>query len=345
MLEILPVNFPLKYPFKIARGTKYAARNVILSWKGDWGEAYGECAPNPRYNQTQEDAFDHFNHIKADLHRLDMNSMQAIDDFVQERYSKGGAYSAALEMLLLDAHAKLKKRPLYELLEVTHLKTPISSYTLGISSLDELKDKIEEATPYPILKVKLGTEDDLSIMKEIRKWTDKTIRVDANEGWKTVDNALKIADNLQKMGVELIEQPLHASQREELIAFKQQSPLPVCADESAEGNEDLSYLAEAFDIINIKLMKVGSILQGRRWLKEAKKKGLQIMVGCMLESPLAIMAGAMIAVDAEYCDLDGSILLRESAFEKTPFTKSWEVQLNPNPGLGVARIKAIEQYS
>lgn len=342
--ECFAVDFPLKYPFKIARGTKFAAKNIVLRWEGPWGLAYGECAPNARYGESQQEALLIFNSLKEALSAFEPNSLSAIQEFLITHKLMGGAYAAGLEMLLLDAWSKSQSVSLSSLLATPKLHTPISSFTLGISALEELEQKIKEAEAYPILKVKLGTDYDLEILQEIRKWTDKPLRIDANEGWKTVAHAQEMIEQLMDFGVELVEQPLHASQKEDLVELKKVSPLPLCADESCTSLQDLPYLATAFDVINIKLMKTGSVLQSIAMAQQARNVGLKVMVGCMLESPMAIMAGAYIASWAHYADLDGAFLLSDSCFQQPKHDGEYRLLLNEEPGFGVSLTTPIQNF-
>jgi len=343
-LSIHSVDLPLLHPFTIARGTKYAAKNVVLILEGDFGIAYGECAPNPRYNQSQDGASVHYHQLKKEIEVVDVKDLSAIEHFYRKNYPKGGAYAAGVEMLLLDAHGKAYNKPLWKLLGCSTPTTAASTYTIGISGLEELEGKLKEAAAFPILKVKLGGENDLAMMAKIREYTDKPIRIDANEGWKDPVYALKMAEKMVEFGVELIEQPLAASDRKGLVAFRKESPLPVCADESCEGQEDLNYLAEAFDIINIKLMKIGSVLGGLKLSRDAQAKGLEVMVGCMLESSLAIAAGALIGTTAKYADLDGHVLIKDMPFSKLQTNEEFAITLSDLPGLGVQMESSLAKY-
>jgi hypothetical protein len=171
-----------------------------------------------------------------------------------------------------------------------------------------MQRKIREADQYPLYKIKLGTDRDHQIIEGIRKVTDKPLRVDANEGWKTVDQAKKEIEYLEKHGIEIVEQPMHSSMAKELRELKKWSPVPLMADESFTGTEPLDEIAEQFDIINIKLMKIGSLVKAKRTIKQAQDLGLKVMIGCMIESSLAISAGGVLASFCEYADLDGNLI-------------------------------------
>ena len=198
-----------------------------------------------------------------------------------------------------------------------------------------MQEKVEAADAFPILKVKLGTDSDREIIRAIRQVTDKPIRVDANEGWETLEVAKEQIAFLHEQNIELVEQPMPSSSKKEMAELREWAPLPVFADESFEGDEDLDEMASQFDGINIKLMKIGSLVKARNVIAQARKRDLQIMVGCMIESSLAISAGALIGTWADYVDLDGFLLIKDDPFQGLQLSDEKEVILGDDPGLSV----------
>ena len=184
-------------------------------------------------------------------------------------------------------------------------------------------------------KIKLGTDHDREIIEGIREVTDKPLRVDANEGWKTVDQALKEIEFLKSQNVELIEQPMHASMKKELRELKKRSPLPLCADESFTGSEDITEIAQAFHVINIKLMKIGSLVKAKRTIEEAHRLGLEVMIGCMVESSVGITAGGVLALFSEYADLDGNLLISNDPYSGFKVLKDGQIDLEKEIGIGI----------
>ena len=181
-------------------------------------------------------------------------------------------------MALWDWGGQKKQKPISELLSIDSSNLPLTSYTIAIGDLDEIGQKVEQAEPYSILKVKLGTPDkDKEIIKEVRKITDKLIRVDANEGWHFGD-ALKMCNWLAEQNVEFIEQPFPADQLEQTKILKGNSPLDIYADENSVSSNDIFHIKEAFDGINIKLMKCGSLEEGKKMIKLARQFDLKIML-------------------------------------------------------------------
>jgi L-alanine-DL-glutamate epimerase-like enolase superfamily enzyme len=324
----------LKQPFSIARGTKDTVRNVFVRLTADGITGYGEASPNKRYDESAETV------IQA-VQQLDADFFDTIEtpDTISRKLSlvRADVHSAAamLEMAWLDWWAKSRNKPLWELWDAPSNRTPSTTFTIGLDKIGVIQQKVQEATQYPILKVKLGTDRDRKIIKAIREITDKPIRVDANEGWGSLDQAKEQISFLADQNIELIEQPMPAQQKQELEKLKKWSPLPLVADESFVGTENMNEIARQFNGINIKLSKVGSLVKGRNIIDEARKKGLDIMVGCMIESSLAIAAGALLGTWADYVDLDGHLLISNDPFKGLDMTDAKEVVLSNKPGLGV----------
>jgi L-Ala-D/L-Glu epimerase len=236
-------------------------------------------------------------------------------------------------MALHDLAARRLGVPLFEMLGLDPERTPQTSFTIGLDTPDVVVRKVREASAYPILKVKMGAADDRSVLSAVRDSTDRAIRVDANEGW-TPEDALERLSWLAGMGVEFVEQPLPADQIEETRALRRRSPLPFYADESVHRAEDIPRLAGAFDGINIKLMKCGGIAEALRMIAVARAHGMKVMLGCMIESSVAITAAAHLSPLVDTADLDGNLLL-----ERDPFVgatvRSGCLELPRTPGLGV----------
>jgi len=338
------VRLPLNHTFTISRGSKYHANNVILRLQADEITAYGEAAPNPRYNESPESVIGFFEKLELSEiintgHVFDIRSvMEQVIGLGPDQHSA----HAAVEMVLCDWIGKKLNLPLYRLWNAPASVGPQSSVTLGLGSMDELDEKLEEVQEYPILKIKLGSDSDCAIIREIRKHTDKTLWVDANEGWTDLDEAKEMLGFLADNGVEIIEQPMPASRFDDIKKLRKGSPLPIFADEGFTGRESLDAVVTAYHGINIKLMKIGGMTTALRTITRARQYGLKIMIGCMLESSLANTAGAIVSLFADYADLDGSFLLAEDPFKGFTFNENAFVTLNDEPGLGVSRVNRGE---
>jgi L-alanine-DL-glutamate epimerase-like enolase superfamily enzyme len=205
---------------------------------------------------------------------------------------------------------KLNSQPVYKLWGLSTEKIPDSDYTIGIDAIETMVAKMNEFPGWPIYKIKLGTDRDLEIVRELRKHTSAIFRVDANCGW-TADQTIANSAELKQLGVEFIEQPLKADQWDDLARVGRESALPIIADESCIVESDVPRCAGVFQGINIKLVKCGGLTPARRMIAEARKLGLKVMVGCMTESTVGISAIAQLLPLLDYVDMDGAVLLAE----------------------------------
>lgn len=299
------------HPFGIARWTKTETASLIVRLEKDGIVAYGEGTPNARYGESAEEGLAYLQKILPTLPSAE------IEEVMPLLYKSDGNWSAkaAIDGALHDFWAKKEGKPLYQLLWNTTAQTkPLTSFTIGIDTPEIMQQKVREAEPYQLLKVKVGTKNDVEIIKAIRSVTHKTIRVDANEGWKSEGEVLDNLEWLADKGVELCEQPVAAGNFELMKRIKPQSPMPLIADEDCSQVASIEKLADAYHGINIKLDKSGGIWMGMKMYQRAKALGLKVMVGCMAQSALAIAAAAHLAQNSEYVDLDGHLLLKDQPF-------------------------------
>jgi L-alanine-DL-glutamate epimerase-like enolase superfamily enzyme len=216
---------------------------------------------------------------------------------------------SALDCAAHDLFYKMKGESFLSQWGITHEKYPFTSYTLGLGTIEELKNKIEDL-PWPVYKLKVSGINDAEIVEELQKISGSMIRVDANCSWK-VDESEKVANDLERYHVEFIEQPFGASQFQESRLLTMNSPLPIIADESCRKIEDIIKCRNSFNGINIKLSKCGGLTPAFRMMKMAREAGLSIMIGCMTESTVGISAAAQLLPFVDYADLDGPLLLSE----------------------------------
>jgi L-alanine-DL-glutamate epimerase-like enolase superfamily enzyme len=236
-------------------------------------------------------------------------------------------------MALHDLAGQRMGVPLYEVLGLDPRAAPETSFTIGLAEPDLIVQKVREAAAYPILKVKMGSDDDREVLTAVRDTTMSRIRVDANEGW-TPEGALDRLEWLARLGVELVEQPLPADRIDETRELRRRSPLPFYADESVHRASDIPRLAGAFDGINIKLMKCGGLAEALRMIAVARALGMKVMLGCMIESSLAITAAAHISPLVDTADLDGNLLIDNDPFVGAT-VEAGRIVLPDSPGLGV----------
>lgn len=324
----------LKHAFGISRGTRTFNENVFIELTKDGITGIGEASPNKRYQESVQSVLSY-------LEQIDFNNIEIGFDVLKlitylESIKKGEfAAKVAVEMAFWDWMGKKLEIPLSTLWNTPSRKGPKSSFTIGIDSIDIIKQKVVEAEAYPILKVKLGSSNDNAIIRSIREITDKPLWVDANEGWTSIEQAKREIDFLSKYNIELIEQPMPSSHIEDMTRLKEFSTIPLIADESFTGAEDLETISTTFHGINLKLMKVGSIHKAFQIIGYARKLGLKIMIGCMIESALANTAAALLSTWADYADLDSFKLLHDEPYLGLKFDDTNHVIIPEGFGLGV----------
>ena len=272
----------------------------------------GEAAPSKRYNETTEKILSVLDKGIL-LPEYCENADQLWKD-IKPQLSGISALEAAANMAIWDWRGQKENKAVYDILGFNIDELPSTSYTISIGDMSELDEKIELSNPYSILKVKLGTpNNDKEIINQIRQYTNKLIRVDANEGW-TLDNAKEMSYWLADRNVEFIEQPFKAKMLNETRMLKEFSPLPLFADENSIVSSDIPKIVDCFDGINIKLMKCGGIDEALNMIKVAKKLNMKIMLGCMVESSVGITAAAHIASMVDVVDLDGNLLISNDPY-------------------------------
>ena len=321
----------LEHTFRLARGASDTRQTLVLELEHEGFVGLGEAAPIERYGQDYDSVA---RAVETMVQRLD--NPAAYDSATTDVAVPGErAAEAAMDMALCDLAGKRLGVPLYELMGIDPRHTPVTSFTIGMDTPEVVEAKVKEAGEYEVLKIKMGSEDDREILEAVRRVTDRPLRVDANEGW-TLEEARARLEWLESMGVELVEQPLPAGQLDEMRELRRVSPLPLFADESVHRSEDIPRLSGAFDGINIKLMKCGGLAEARRMIAVARAHGMQIMLGCMVESSLGITAAAHLSPLVDHADLDGNLLISDDPFVGVT-VQDGRLVLPDGPGLGVQR--------
>jgi L-alanine-DL-glutamate epimerase-like enolase superfamily enzyme len=329
----------LKHTFRVAgaKDRDTAEIGILRLEAGDL-VGYGEAAPSAFWGESIEEVA----RAAEKVSLADFSSpvaYESILEYVREKWQPPKAFLAALDMALFDLAARSIGLPVYRFLGLNSEHSVPTSHTIGIADLDSITKKVKEASDAAILKIKLGTAYDIEIIEHVRKITDKPIRVDANEAWLKEEAVEKITW-LATQNVELVEQPLPAAQIEETAWVRERVPLPIIADESVQTSADIPRLKDAFDGINIKLMKCGGLLEAIRMIQLARIENMKVMIGCMLESSLGIAAAAQLLPLVDYADLDGNLLIANDPFDGLPVTDGY-IQLTDRPGLGVQPKTAI----
>jgi L-Ala-D/L-Glu epimerase / N-acetyl-D-glutamate racemase len=334
-MDVELLQLRTKHPFIIARGGQSDYRTIwVRLADADGNEGWGEAAPSKFYGETADSALAALKVYGTALPDDPFNLEEAERRW--ETMLRGNAAArAALSSALHDLVGKRLAVPVYRMWGLDPCKAPKSTFTIGLDTPERIRVKVLEAEQYPILKVKLGTDRDIEILRAIRDATDKEIRVDANCGW-TVKGAIRMLPVLEEFGVTVLEQPLPPEDLDGLAAITAQADIPVIADESCKTAVDIPPLVGKVDGINIKLAKCGSLREAIRMVAIARAHGLMVMVGCMIESSLGITAAAHFTPLVDIVDLDGAALLADDPFVGAGIDGG-QVSLPSGPGLGVRR--------
>ena len=335
MLEVKTRRLFLKDTWTISRNSSDYKDNVFVKIIMDGTAGYGEAAPNVRYGEDAEKTTNRIESMRPLLEENDLWHYADLKTAIFAGITDQNCARCALDIAIMDWVGKKLGVPLYKMWGLDKSKTPLTSFSIGIDTIDVIKRKVTEADKYPVLKIKVGRDNDEEIIEAVRSITDKPIRVDANEGWKTKEVALEKIKWLQQQGVEFIEQPMPADMIEETKWLRERIEMPIVADEAVKTAADIPKLAEAYDGINIKLMKAGGIQEALRMIQLAKVMNMKIMLGCMIESSIAISAAAHLSPLIDWADLDGNLLLREDPFQSAAVEKG-KLILNDRPGLGIS---------
>ncbi|HWB40200.1 MAG TPA: dipeptide epimerase [Gemmatimonadales bacterium] len=324
-----------RHPFIIARGGRSDFESVwIRLTDGDGHEGWGEAAPSSFYGETTEvilGALRRYGELLPD----DPFDLETAERRWAEALRRNPSSRAALSAALHDLVGKRLGIPVYRLWGLDPARAPRSTFTIGLDTPEKVRAKVLEAKQYPILKIKLGTDRDEEILRTIRDATDREIRVDANCGW-TVKRAIQMLPVLKEYGVTVLEQPLPPEDLDGLAEVTRRAVIPVIADESCETAADIPRLVGKVDGINIKLAKCGSLREALRMIAIARAHGMTVMVGCMIESSIAITAAAHFTPLVDIVDLDGAALLADDPFIGATIDGG-QVSLPSGPGLGLRR--------
>lgn len=276
----------------------------------------GEAAPSRRYQENVDSTIAFLEHVNPEKLSFDdiAGSMKYLDSIAAQNFAPKGAINVAL----LDGAAQKAGQPIYDFLKLGFTeKKHVTSFSIGIDKPEVIRQKVLEAERYPVLKLKVGSPDDKQNLAALREAAPKKpVRVDANEGWKTKEEALKQIEWLAGDGyIQFVEQPMPATaDPKDLVWLKSRAPLPIMADESYLSVKDLPHCAECYHAVNVKLVKTGGISGAHEALRAARQAGLKTMIGCMIETSVLISAGAQLAELADYLDLDGNLLITNDPF-------------------------------
>lgn len=292
MITVTPETFPLRSAFTISRGSKTEARVVTCAVTRGGHTGRGEGVPYPRYGETVEATAALIAAQAPWVTRAEVN-----------RHMPPGAARNALDCALWDLEAKTAGQPVWRLAGLPEPRPVEIAFTLSLDTPARMRDAAARNRHRAVLKVKLGTPDDMPRLEAVREGAPGVrLIVDANEGW-TPEVYADLAPHLIRLGVEMVEQPLPQGADDMLAEIAR--PLPVCADESAHDAASLAGLVGKYDVVNLKLDKTGGLTEALRARDEARRLGFRVMVGCMISSSLSMAPAILVAQGADWSDLDG----------------------------------------
>ncbi len=337
-LSFVPQTLYFKHPFKIAHGTRTSTPVVIIQLEHEGVTGYGEACMPPYLGEDHETVMAFLKKVQPFLEALkDPFDMEYILQTIDSAANNNTAAKASIDIALHDLNGKLKNQPCWQLLGADKNKTPYTTYTLGMDEPEVIRQKILEGTGFKILKVKLNGVDDRKVINTIRKFTDKPIAVDVNQGWKTKEQALEMTEWLRGKNILFVEQAMPKNNYDDARWLFERSPLPLYADESVQRYTDIELVKDCYHGINIKLMKCTGMLEARKMILRARELNLKVLIGCMSETSCAVSAAAQLTPFADHADLDGPLLIKNNLFEGITFNDG-KIVLKDLPGIGVKII-------
>ncbi len=309
-LEVRSETWPLAGEFRISRDAKTESHVVVVELTAEDGaRGWGECVPYPRYGESIESVVGQIEAMRAPL-------ADGLDRAGLQNTMAPGAARNAVDCAFWDLEAKRAGRRAWELAGLPSPEGLVSAFTLGLDTPEAMAVQAAACRNLPVLKLKLDGGEDIARVQAIRKVApDPKIIVDANEGWRP-DQVVDLSGALAELDVSLIEQPLPAADDAALATMA--LPVPICADESCHTADDVAGLAGRYDVVNVKLDKTGGLTGALMLVAAARAAGLEVMVGCMIGTSLAMAPATLVAISARFVDLDGPLLMakdRDAAIE------------------------------
>ncbi len=327
-----PFSLKFRHPFTISKGTKTHQPTLVVELEHFGIKGYGEAPAIAYYNIPVEKMIEDLEAKKIFIEKFAFTDPERYWHYLHHLLPQNPFLVCALDIAAWDIYGQMKKKPLYALWEGDTSKNPICDYTIGIDTVEKMVAKMKEK-PWPIYKIKVGTADDIAIVKALRDNTEAVLRVDANAAWD-LETALKLIPALKDLGVELVEQPLAKDNWEGMKTLYKESSLPLYADESCVAESDVDKCYLHFHGINIKLTKCSGITPARRMIKKAKELHLKVMIGCMNESTIGSSAIAHLLPFIDHVDMDGPLLLEEDLATGITY-ENGKIGYSGETGLGI----------
>lgn len=332
-LSFEPYELKLRHSFNLAKYSRTTTPDVQVKLEYDGIIGYGEASMPPYLGESVDS-------VTSFLSKLDLSQfadpfrIEDIHDYMESVAPDNRAAKASVDIALHDLLGKIMGQPWYKIWGLNPEKAPDTSFTIGIDKADVVRKKVDEASPYNVLKVKMGLDNDKELVDIIREKTDRPICVDANQGWDSKEKALEMCYWLAERNCLFVEQPMPKEKLEETAWLRERSPLPIIADEFMQRLPDVRRAAQAYDGINIKLMKSTGMHEAYKMAVLAKSLGMKVMLGCMTETSCAVTAAAQLAPMVDWADLDGNLLIANDKFDGIKIVDG-KVTIPDRPGIGV----------
>ena len=332
-LSYMPYELKLRHAFNLAKYSRTTTPDVQVQIELDGIVGYGEASMPPYLGESVESVCKFLSQV--DLSQFsDPFRMEEILDYVDGIAPNNRAAKASIDIALHDLLGKIMGQPWYKIWGLSPEKAPNTSFTIGIDKADVVRQKVLEAEPYKVLKVKMGLDNDKELVEIIRSMTDRPICVDANQGWSDKHKALEMIEWLYDKNCLFVEQPMPKEMLDETAWLREHSNLPIIADEAFQRLGDIKRFHGVYDGINIKLMKSTGLHEAYQMVTLARALDMKIMVGCMTETSCAVTAAAQISPLVDWADLDGNLLIANDRFDGIKIVNG-QVTIPDRPGIGV----------
>lgn len=338
-LSFVPYELQLHHVFTLSLNSRKTTPDVLTRLEFDGVVGYGEASMPPYLGESVETA----TRFLSSLHLSQFKDPFQMDDILQYVNSVipgNTAAKAAVDIALHDLVGKIMKQPWYRIWGYDPADTPNTSFTIGIDTPEVVRQKVAEAAPYKILKVKMGMATDREMIETIRSVTDRPLCVDVNQGWTDRVEALEKIHWLKENGVVFVEQPMPKTAVDDMAWLTQNSPLPTIADESLQRLPDVIKAHGVYNGINIKLMKCTGMREAHQMLTLARSLDMKVMIGCMVETSCAVSAASQLAPKADWADLDGNVLIDNDPFSGMQIVDG-KITLPDRPGIGVKVVNKV----
>ncbi len=337
-LSFFPYELKLRHAFNLARYSRTTTPDVQVMLEYDGIIGFGEASMPPYLGESIESVTKFLSSL--DLSRFnDPFQIEDILTYVDNVAPNNRAAKASIDIALHDLLGKIMGQPWYKIWGYNPEKTPVTSFTIGIDTEEVVRQKVEEARPYKLIKVKMGLDKDQQTINIIREMMpDVPICVDVNQGWKSKEHALEMCHWLAERNCLFVEQPFDKEWLDETAWLRERSPLPIIADEAFQRLPDILRFKGVYDGINIKLMKSTGLYEAHKMVTLARALDMKVMIGCMTETSCAVTAAANLSPVVDYADLDGNLLIANDRF--TGMTvENGKITLHDIPGIGITLNK------